>query len=315
MLDAFRDWLTGLDPGFYLVLWVGAALLTLVCLLLGFRLLILARIIAHTPTARLRSAAQGFNEIEGIGQIVDDHPLYSPLTFTPCLWFDITIERLDSNGKNRRWTTVERRRSDDVFRVDDGTAKAFVDPDHARVIPHSRRRWRERGARQAWSTGSVAGFGSETHRYTEQLLLPGQPLYVLGWLQTRGHRNGGVGDHEAVEHRRLDLLREWKNDESARQRFDLDGDGEITEREWAWAMRLARAQARKEVGEADRERANGNHLVHLMRRPDHGDPFIISGVAQETLVRRKTLKAGGFIAGSLGLFVFWLIAEGTRSLI
>lgn len=314
MLDAFRDWLTGLDPGFYLVLWAGSLLLTLVCLFLGFRFLIRARIIAHTPTARLRSAAQGFNEIEGTGRAVEGHPLYSPLTFTPCLWFDMTIERLESSGENRRWKTVERRHSDAVFRIDDGTGEAFVDPDHAHVIPHSRRRWRERGAPRGWASSTVVGFGGQTHRYTEQLLLPDRPLYVLGWLETRGHRNDGVSDWDVVEQRRLELLREWKADEDARQRFDLDGDGHISEREWAWAMRLARAQAQKEVGEADRERATGSNVVHLMHRPSNGDPFIISGLPQQSLVRRKTLKAGAFIAGALALFVFWLIAQGTRSL-
>lgn len=315
MLDALRDWLTGLDPGFYLVLWAGSAILTAVFLFLGFRTLIRARIIAHTPTARLRSAAQGFNEIEGTGLAVDEHPLYSPLSFTPCLWFEMSIERLESSGKNRRWVTVERRRSDAVFRVDDDTGEAFVDPDHARVIPHSRRRWRERGGRPSWSTGSFAGFGGDTHRYTENLLLPDHPLYVLGWLETRGHGNIGGGTSDAVEQRRLDLLREWKADETARQRFDLDGDGEISEREWSWAMRLARAQARKEVGQADRERATANNVVHLMRRPDNGDPYIISGLPQEKLVRRKTFKASAFIGGALLLFVFWLIAQGARSLI
>ncbi|MCL7744969.1 E3 ubiquitin ligase family protein [Guyparkeria hydrothermalis] len=315
MLDAFRDWLTGLDSGFYLAIWAGAAILTLVFLFLGFRTLIRARIIAHTPTSRLRSAAQGFNEIEGTGRAVDDHSLYSPLSFTPCLWFDMTIERLESSGKNRRWVTVERRRSDAVFRVDDDTDEAFVDPDHARVIPHSRRRWRERGVRRGWSTGSSAGFGGQAHRYTEQLLLPEQPLYVLGWLETRGHRNDGGSDLDAVEQRRLDLLREWKTDETARQRFDLDGDGEISEREWSWAMRLARAQARRDVSDADRERVSASNVVHLMRRPDNGDPFIISGLPQDKLVRRKTLKAGAFITGSLVLFVFWLIAQTTRSVI
>ena len=315
MLDAFRDWLTGLDSGFYLVLWLGALILTLVFVFFGFRSLIRARIIAHTPTARLRSAAQGFNEIEGTGRGVDDHPLYSPLSFTPCLWFDMTIERLESSGENRRWKTVERRRSDAVFRVDDGSGEAFIDPDHARVIPHSRRRWRERGGRTSWSSGTFAGFGGETHRYTEQMLLPDQPLYVLGWLETRGHRNGGGGKHAAIEQRRLDLLQEWKGDASARAQFDIDGDGEISEREWAWAMRLARAQAKKEIDEADREQTNDDHIVHLMRRPDNGDPFIISGLPQDKLVRRKTLKAGAFIAAALLLFVFWLIAQSTRGLI
>ena len=315
MLAALRDWLAGLDPGFYFVLWAGSAILTLVFLFLGFRTLIRARIIAHTPTARLRSAAQGFNEIEGSGRAIDGHPLYSPLSFTPCLWFDMSIERLESNGKNRRWVTVERQRSDAVFRVDDGSGEAFVDPDHARVIPHHHRRWRERGGRRGWSTGTFVGFGGDTHRYTEQMLLPDEPLYVLGWLETRGHGNSGGNDHDLIEQRRRDLLAEWKHDEAARQRFDLDGDGDISEREWAWAMRLARAQARKEIAEADRERASGKHVVHLLRRPHNGDPFISSGLPQDQLVRRKRLKAGGFIAGALLLFVFWLIAQGTRSLI
>ena len=314
MLDGFRDWLIGLDAGFYLVLWAGSVILTLLFLFLGFRTLIRARIIALTPTARLRSAAQGFNEIEGTGQVVDDHPLYSPLSFTPCLWFEMTIERLESSGENRRWKTVEKRRSDALFRIDDGTGEAFVDPDHARVIPHSRRRWRERGAPRGWASGAAVGFGGQTHRYTEQLLLPDRPLYVLGWLETRGHRNGGVSNRQMVEQRRLELLREWKGDEAARQRFDLDGDGHISEREWDWAMRLARAQAHKEVGEADRERSTGSNVVHLMHRPQNGDPFIVSGLPQQSLVRRKTLKAGAFMAGALALFVFWLIAQSTRNL-
>ncbi|MFI9653319.1 GIDE domain-containing protein [Guyparkeria sp. GHLCS8-2] len=313
MQDAIADWLTGLDPGFYLVLWLGLLILLLISLFVGFRTLARARIIAHTPTAKLRSAAQGFNEIEGTGRVIDEQPLYSPLTFTRCLWFDMKIERLESSGKNRNWVTVQRRTSDSLLRVDDGTGEAFVDPDHARVIPHSSRRWRERSPGSDWSSTSSLGFGGKPYRYTERLLLPEQPIYVLGWLETRGHRNGGVTDRETIDQRRRELLQEWKHDEAARNRFDLDGDGEISPREWNWAMRLAQAQARKEFSEADQPRLSASNTVHLLHRPPGGEPFIISGLPQETLIRRKTHKAGAFIGAALVLFVIWLIAQGIRT--
>ncbi len=313
MPDFFADWVSGLDPGFYFLVWAGLPLVISVCLFLGFRTLAVARVIAQTPTARLRSAAQGFNEIEGVGRAIEEQPLYSPLTFTPCLWFDMKIERLESSGKNRTWVTVERRKSDALFRLDDDTGEAFVDPGDARVIPHCHRRWRERGSRHDWPGGSSLGLFDRPYRYTERLLLPEQHIYVLGWLETRGHRNAGASAHAAVEHRRQALLREWKRDDEAMARFDLDGDGEISPREWDWAMRLARAQARKEVSEAERELATGSNTVHLLHRPGNGEPFIISGVPQETLVRRKTFRAGGFTAAALVLFAIWLLAIDIRA--
>ena len=312
-MNTVSDWLIGLDPGFYLFFWAGSVILLLVCLFLGFRTLARARIIAHTPTARLRSAAQGFNEIEGIGKVVDDHPLYSPLTFIPCLWFDVKIERLESSGKNRSWVTVERRSSDALFRVDDDTGEVFVDPDNARVIPHSSRRWRERTSRHDWPSSFSIGFGGKPYRYTERLLRPDQPVYVLGWLETRGHRNDGTEARDLIEERRRELLQEWKHDETARRRFDLDGDGQVSPREGEWAMRLARAQANKEIAEADQSGATGSNTLHLMHRPANGDPFIISGLPQKALIRRKTFKAGMYIGAGLLLFVLWLLANGVRS--
>lgn len=313
MIESLRAWLSGLDGGFFLLLWAGSAGLAMLFVFLGFRLANRARIIAHTPTARLRSAAQGFNEIEGTGRPLNDAPLRSPLTFTPCLWYDVTVERREGSGKNARWVTKERNRSDALFLVDDGTGEAYVDPDHARVIEHRRRRWRERGTR-SWHGGSTpAGFGGDDHRYTERLLLPEFPVYVLGWLETRGHRNTGESVAAAVEHRRRELLAEWQRDDAQRQRFDLDGDGEVSEREWLWAMRLARARAEKEVREADAGGGPADNTANLIRRPGNGEPYIISGLDQQALVRRKTRRGGLFVAGAVVLFVFWLIAQTTRS--
>ncbi|MFO7582749.1 GIDE domain-containing protein [Guyparkeria sp.] len=313
MIESLRHWLSGLDGGFFLLLWAGAAGLTLLFVFLGFRYANRARIIAHTPTARLRSAAQGFNEIEGTGRPLNDAPLRSPLTFTPCVWYDVTVERREGSGRNSRWVTTERNRSDTLFMVDDGTGEAFVDPDHARVIEHRRRRWRERRSRTWYSGSSGTGFGGDDHRYTERLLLPGFPVYVLGWLETRGHRNTGESIAAAVEHRRRELLAEWQQDDEKRQRFDLDGDGDISEREWQWAMRLARSQAENEIREADTVRHQGSHTANLIRRPDNGDPYIISGLDQGALIRRKNRRAALFMAAAVVLFVFWFVAQTTRS--
>ncbi len=312
MLDGFRDWLIGLDPGFFLLIWAGSAGLTLLLIFLGFRYLIRARIVAHTPTARLRSAAQGFNEIEGTGRPLNGEPLRSPLTFTPCLWFDILIERRESNGNNRRWVTKERHRSDQLFLVDDGTGEAFVDPDHARVVEHETRRWKARGSPQGNGGGAFQGFGDDQYRYTQRLLLPERPLYVLGWLETRGH--GQVASiTEAIEHRRRDLLQQWKTRDEDRARFDLDGDGDISEREWQWAMRLARAQAEKEVRDADAGRLASANVVNLMRRPANGEPFIVSGLSQHDLLRRKRARATLSLAGGFVMFLIWLIVQTTRA--
>jgi len=311
MIQGLRDWLAGLDAGFFLLLWGGSIALILLSLFFGFRYFVRARIIAHTPTSKLRSAAQGFIEIEGAGRPLDTAPLRSPLTFTPCLWYEVLIERQQGSGKNRRWETVNRNRSDALLLVEDDTGEAYVDPDHARVVEHRKKRWRERGGR-SWQAGALGG-GSDQYRYTERVLLPGFPLYVLGWLETRGHRNGGVSKTEAVERRRQALIREWQASEEHRQRFDIDGDGEISQREWDWALRLARSQAEKEVREADAEAGRGANVAHLLRRPDNGDPYIISGLDQETLVRRKYRRAALLVAGAVLLFVFWYIAQTTRS--
>jgi hypothetical protein len=311
MIQGLRDWLAGLDAGFFLLLWGGSIVLTLLFLFLGFRYFARARIIAHTPTSKLRSAAQGFTEIEGSGRPVNSAPLKSPLTFAPCLWYDVVVERREGSGENRRWVTVRRDRSDALFLVEDGTGEAYVDPDHARIVAHRRKRWRERGT-LSWLAGAIGG-GNGDRRYTERLIVPGFPLYVLGWLETRGHRNEGISSSEAMEWRRQQLIREWQADDRQRQRFDINGDGEISQREWDRALRLARAQATREVREADSQPRGSANVVHLIRHPDNGDPYIISGIDQDSLVRRKYRRAALLIGAAVLLFVVWYIAQTTRS--
>lgn len=55
------------------------AVITLRLFYLGFRQLHRARLIEDTPTSRIRSAAQGYAELEGRAVALGD-PLYAPLS-------------------------------------------------------------------------------------------------------------------------------------------------------------------------------------------------------------------------------------------
>ena len=66
-----------------------------------------ARLIEDTPTSRIRSAAQGHVELEGIARLLPGEPILAPLSRRVCAWWKYSIEKKEtsySNGKRRtRW--------------------------------------------------------------------------------------------------------------------------------------------------------------------------------------------------------------------
>ena len=58
----------------------------------AFRNLARARLIEDTPTSRVRSAHQGYVELEGEAAAMQGEPILSPLTQTACCWFRYKIE-------------------------------------------------------------------------------------------------------------------------------------------------------------------------------------------------------------------------------
>lgn len=215
-------------------------------------------IIHDTPTALLRSAAQGYVELVGIAELSPGQALLSFNGLPPCVWFEVVITRGDRAGAALSTST---RISDETFVLRDDTGACIVDPDHAEVHMAHVRRWSSDGC-----------------HYRARFLRQGDPLYAIGALETLRTADGGFDRRADVAH----LLREWKRDgKGLRRRFDTDRDGHISAGEWQQAV----AEAQRIIDATHLEH-HEQPDVHLIHAPGGGLPYILSNRDPETLARR-----------------------------
>lgn len=233
-------------------------------------------LIHDTPTARVHSAAQGYVELVGVADL---SPGQRPLPFNglpPCVWFEVVISRRAHAGMGpSTWTRI----SDETFVLRDDTGTCIIDPDHAEVHMAHVRRWSSDGC-----------------LYHARFLRQGDPLYVIGALETLRAADGGDDRRADVAH----LLREWKRDAaSLNRRFDSDRDGRISTQEWQQAVveaeRIVDATYQEHLEQPD---------VNVMRAPRSGLPYILSNQDPETLARRfrhwSWFHAGAFFSALSG---------------
>ncbi|MEW6648540.1 MAG: GIDE domain-containing protein [Pseudomonadota bacterium] len=275
--------------------WIGTGLL--IALALGgfyaiFRFLKRYHIIEGTPTSRVRSAAQGYVELDGIGYLMPGTPIIAPLSGITCTWYHYKVEeKTASGGDNReRWRTLRQETSDELFLLKDDTGECVIDPEGAEVTPAISEVWY--GDTPMWGGGARRGRIGR-YRYTEKRMHPGDMLYAIGQFRSVGGSQELPNTHEEVRQ----LLAEWKRDQvSLHARFDRNNDGVLSVDEWE-AVRKA---AWKEVLAEQAKRARGP-VHHLLTRPDDSRrPFILSVLPQELLIRRYRVYAG------LSLLVFLL---------
>jgi len=176
------------QPGPEFAFWSGLALAgTLFCLWRARTSLARARLIADLPTSRVRSASQGLVELAGFARTAGE-ALVAPLSGRPCLWWRYRIERHRSTRHGSSWTTVERGASEAPLALDDGSGHCLILPDGGEVHSHRVKRWTGH-RRQPLGDGSGdhgllgAVFG-QRYRYTEEIIVAGDPLYVVGHFET-----------------------------------------------------------------------------------------------------------------------------------
>lgn len=309
-LASIQDWPTGL------LIFIG--LIGAVALFVGFTSLRRVRLIEDVPTARVRSAPQGYVELHGAAGVLPGEPIIAPLTQTQCCWFSFRVERQAERG----WRTLQSGTSDGLFLLRDETGECVIDPDGAEIDSVHSRSW--------FGDGSSMGIGGmhrlerkfgvglkvatrildhagamsgDRVRYTERLILDGDPLYAIGEFHS-------VDDSDFAESERLragEILREWKTrPETLRERFDHDRDGSIDQHEWEHAREVAARQAKEELAPTRRD----TH-VHLLRKPADR-LFLIANRDQPTLIRRLRLQANLGLGG-FGLVLLLLgVALGGR---
>ena len=299
---ALRDFLIEASTRQFLLVLVPALGLAAASFYLFLRWLGRARLIDDTPTATVRSAAQGYVELEGVARMMDGDPVTSPVSGERCCWYRYVVEH-KAQGDDR-WRTVSTGISDSVFHLDDGTGCCIVDPEGAEVIPSVRLTWRGHlafpGAAPLESSFWDRFLHSGPYRYTEQRLQEGDPIYATGHFVALGGA-GEAGPNAEIR----DLLNRWKRDpRELLKRFDTNLDGEISMKEWE----TARREAEREVMASWHRRAAGSDLF-LLKKPGHGRPFLLSTHPQHTLViryrRQALLAAAAFLA--LGAFATWAL--------
>lgn len=250
------------------------------------------RVLADTPTVRIRSAAQGYVKVTGRALPAGPAPTAAPLSARACVWWDYAIaeQQTDSKG-NTRWHEVERATSVELFVLDDDDARCLVGPVTAEITPTVNDVWYGSLPRPSGPPPAASSLlHSGEWRYTERLLGVGERVCVLGELRSHSE----VGDVNAATARKL---QEWKQDQQALlARFDANHDGRLDAAEWEAARRAAASEAQVQTLDAGIER------ISVISEPRNGEPFLIAPMSSGELEKREQRFAAlYFVVGLLGV--------------
>ena len=266
-------------------LWpLGSALavgLGVVLFVRGFRWLRVQRLLADTPTAKVRSIAMGMVEVEGA--VRARSRTNGPFTNRDCAWWGIELQTLSDSGRGlKQWHTVYREESGHPFYLEDGTGSALVFPQGGDTragnvvseetgglgVPEPYAGFmagRQLGLRHIWSMGPM--------RFRERALEEGQAVFVLGRAQPRPHAVAVSMDDEVLQATGTDV-----------------------------------------VG-ATHVRAHDGECCAVIRRGRDDAAFIISDRSEKSMTLEYGLKAFGGVVGGpvLALFGLWCLIELARA--
>ena len=301
MVSELQQWFVLADSADFGFVVAGLSVLTAAGLYGFLRYSRLLRLIADTPTARIRSAPQGFVQFEGTADWLPGPEIVAPLTGLPCVWYRYRIEERRGGGRNRRRVVIDQGRSDDLFRLDDGTGACVVDPDGAIVIRPERDIWHGASRTLNMGPGSASrGFGGGRYRYVEERVPARREVLVAGEFSTRRHE--GLSRSERLR----ELLGRWKNDPDIIHQYDSDRDGRLSIQDWQRVRAAAAVAVDREMAAEERPDA-----VHVIRRGERGTQrlLVISTLSESQLLFRQRLRAygSGLVFITAASLLLWVI--------
>jgi hypothetical protein len=242
-----------------------------------------ARLIEDVPTAKIRSAHQGYVELEGKAKRLPENQLISPLTKQECCWYDYSI-----NTTGRDSSIVDSGNSYEIpFLLQDETGTCLIEPEGAEIITLHKKKWR--GKKKHPDDIEETDI---SYTYSESVLLENDLLYAVGHFQTLD----GLKRNKMEAQLTREILKDWKgNQETLLQQFDDNKDGQIELSEWEKAKRLAANEASEKV---TKMMNNYPHRLSYPKLKQRGHQYLISNKPQSELVDYYRQRA------KIGLFFF-----------
>jgi len=118
-----------------LVIWCGIGLCAGIYLFVqGFRMLQRRQLILNTPVSKVRSAAMGMVELNGLA--VGPYTMVAPITARPCYYYRTVVWEWKQSGKNKQWVKAAAECVHVPFFLDDNSGKVMVDPRGAELDLH-----------------------------------------------------------------------------------------------------------------------------------------------------------------------------------
>ena len=281
------------DP---IVFWLGWTSVLILCSIAFYRMargLHQARLIANTPTAKIRSAVQGYVELNGQTRLMDGPVIVSPISGSRCVWYRYKVEEKSehqqANGQSiSYWRVIKQATSGELFLLEDDTGRCIIDPDDADVIVTHKRTW--------YNHNAVA-----PRRYTEELITENEPLYAIGLFKTIANI-----ERQKLKEQISYLLRYWKREpKQLLAAFDVNRDGELSIEEWQQVQLAAEQQVKRQQGEREKQ-----EQLNVLRQSDHADQiFILSTVSEEKLIKHYKWRTMRYLLGFFicGCLLVWAI--------
>ncbi len=285
-------------------LWLGSLIATGAALFLlwfSLRCFWRLRLVTDTPTARIRSAPQGYGELMGV---VRQHRALAtgPLTRLPCVWYRYRVEEERGSGRNKRWVTIDRGEHPDPFVLDDGTGLCLIEPAGASIKCRRADVWYGGSRHTPRPVGSGWLRLRRRYRFREERIAEGEQVYLLGRFETP--RRGDAEKRELVRR----LLARWKRDPARVAALDRNGDGEIDLDEWE----RARQEAERIAEQTEARLRAAPPMPRVFATGDGRQPFFISTLSQREILSHLRWRAYGGTGVSLVLAIGVVLAVTAR---